>query len=192
MVSCSVVSDSVRTHGLWPIRLLCPWDSPGKNTGVGCHSFLQGIFPTQGSNASLPHSKWTLSEPPRKPHFLLCYLNYDPCLPDKSPACRILLPACSSLQPCPTLCDPMNCSLPGSSVHGILQARILEWVAMSFSRWSSWPRDWPSVFCLLHWQVGSLTTSATWNAPNLQTLGACKDCPLHSMSTVCLHHLFGA
>ena len=45
-------------------------------------------------------------------------------------------------QSCPTLCDPMDCNLPGSSVHGILQARILEWVAISFSRGSSWPRDW--------------------------------------------------
>ena len=45
-------------------------------------------------------------------------------------------------QSCLTLCDPVDCNLPGSSVHGILQARILEWVAISFSRWSSWPRDW--------------------------------------------------
>ena len=45
-------------------------------------------------------------------------------------------------QSCPTLCDPMDCSLPGSSIHGILQARILEWVAISFSRGSSQPRDW--------------------------------------------------
>ena len=44
-------------------------------------------------------------------------------------------------QSCPTLCDPMDCSPPGSSVHGILQARILEWVAISFSRGSSQPRD---------------------------------------------------
>ena len=44
-------------------------------------------------------------------------------------------------QSCPTLCDPMDCSLPGSSVRGILQARILEWVAISFSRRSSQPRD---------------------------------------------------
>ena len=47
-----------------------------------------------------------------------------------------------SLQSCPTLCDPMDRSPPGSSVHGILQARILEWVAMPFSRGSSRPRDW--------------------------------------------------
>ena len=44
-------------------------------------------------------------------------------------------------QSCPTLCNPMDCSLPGFSVHGILQARILEWIAISFSRGSSWPRD---------------------------------------------------
>ena len=48
-------------------------------------------------------------------------------------------------QSCLTLCDPMDCSPPGSSVHGILQARILEWVATSFSRESSWPRDWTEV-----------------------------------------------
>ena len=44
-------------------------------------------------------------------------------------------------QSCPTLCDPMDCSLPGSSIRGILQARVLEWVAISFSRRSSQPRD---------------------------------------------------
>jgi len=44
-------------------------------------------------------------------------------------------------QSCLTLCNPVNCSLPGSSVHGILQARVLEWVAISFSRGSSRPRD---------------------------------------------------
>ena len=48
-------------------------------------------------------------------------------------------------QLCPALCDPMDCSLPGFSVHGIFQARILEWVAISFSRGSSWPRDWTQV-----------------------------------------------
>ena len=49
-------------------------------------------------------------------------------------------------QSCPTLCDPMDCSLPRSSVHGIFQARVLEWVAISFSRGSSRPRDWTRVF----------------------------------------------
>ena len=44
----SFVSDSLRPCGLWPTRLLCPWDSPDKNTGAGCHALLQGNFPTQG------------------------------------------------------------------------------------------------------------------------------------------------
>ena len=48
-------------------------------------------------------------------------------------------------QSCPTLWDPMGCSSPGSPVHGVFQARILEWVAISFSRGSSWPRDWTQV-----------------------------------------------
>ena len=50
-------------------------------------------------------------------------------------------------QSCPILCDPIDCSLPGSSVHGILQARILEWVPIPFSRRSFWPRDWTKVAC---------------------------------------------
>ena len=49
----SLVSKSLRPHGLWPTRLLCPWDSPGKNTGVGCHFLVHGIFLTQGSNPRL-------------------------------------------------------------------------------------------------------------------------------------------
>ena len=49
----SVVSDSLRLYELWPTRLLCPWDFPGKKTGVGCHALLQGILLTQGSNLCL-------------------------------------------------------------------------------------------------------------------------------------------
>ena len=71
---------------------------------------------------------------------------------------------CVHAQLCQTRCHPMDHSLPGSSVHGIFQARILEWVAISFSRGSSWLRDWTHVFCiscigrwiLYHW--------ATWEA----------------------------
>ena len=55
---------------------------------------------------------------------------------------------CSVAQSCPTLCDPKNCSPPGSSVHGIVQARILEWIAIPFSRGSSSPRDWTWVSCI--------------------------------------------
>ena len=59
-VSHSVLSDSLGPRGLWPTRLLCPWDSPGKNTGVGGHSLLQGIFPTQGLNPDLLRCRQTL------------------------------------------------------------------------------------------------------------------------------------
>ena len=59
-VSCSVMSDSLQPHGLLLTRPLCPWNSPSKNTGVGCHSLLQGIIPTQGSNLGLLHCRQIL------------------------------------------------------------------------------------------------------------------------------------
>ena len=65
------------------------------------------------------------------------------CLRDKKQMC-----VCSVDQLCPTLCNPMDCSLPDSSVHGIFQARILEWVAIPFSRASSQPRAQTWVFCI--------------------------------------------
>ena len=58
----SVMSDPLGPHGLWPCRLLCPWDSPGKDTGVGCHFLLQGIFLVQGSNPCLLH--WQMDSLP--------------------------------------------------------------------------------------------------------------------------------
>ena len=84
----SVVSDSVRPHRRQPIRLPRPRDSPGKNTGVGCHFLLQ-------------------------------------CMKVKSES--------EVAQSCSTLNNPTDCSLPSSSVHGIFQARVLEWGAIAFS-----------------------------------------------------------
>ena len=77
--SHSVVSDSLRPCGLQLIRLLCPGNSPGKNTGVSCHFLLQGIFPIQGSNLGLPHCRRILycSEPPRKPFTVLVWSKED-------------------------------------------------------------------------------------------------------------------
>ena len=115
----SIISNSLRPY----VRLLCLWDSPGKNTGVGCHTVLQGIFPTQGLNPHLLpllHCRCIL--------YLLSHL--------RSPMCVLVS------QSCPTLCDSMDCSLV---VHAILQARTLEWVAISFSRGSSQPTDWTQV-----------------------------------------------
>ena len=77
--------NSVRLHRQQPTRLPCPWDSPGKNTGVGWHFLLQ-------------------------------------CMKVKSES--------EVAQSCPALSDPMDCSQPGFSVHGIFQARVLEWVAI--------------------------------------------------------------
>ena len=79
---------TLRPHRQQPTRLPRPWDSPGKNTGVGCHFLLQ-------------------------------------CMKVKSES--------QVAQSCRTLSDPMDCSLPGSSVHGIFQARVLEWGAIAFS-----------------------------------------------------------
>ena len=78
--------DSVRSHRRQPTRLPRPWDSPGKNTGVGCHFLLQ-------------------------------------CLKVKSES--------EVTQLCPTLSDPMDCSLPDSSIRGNFQARVLEWGAIA-------------------------------------------------------------
>ena len=84
----SVVSNSVRPHRWQPTRLPRPWDSPGKNNGVGCHFLLQCMKVESESEVA---------------------------------------------QSCPTPSHPMDCGLPGSSVHGICQARVLEWVAIAFS-----------------------------------------------------------
>ena len=88
-------------------------DFPGKNTGMGCHALFQGIFPTPGLNPGLLHCR----------QILYCLRHQG------SPGVGVSEVA----QSCPTLCDPMDCSLPGSSIRGILQARVLEWVAVSFS-----------------------------------------------------------
>ena len=88
LLSRSVGSDSMRPPRQQPTRLPRPWDSPGKNTGVGCHFLLQRMKVKRESEVA---------------------------------------------QSCPTHSNPMDCSLPGSSVHGIFQARGLEWGAIAFS-----------------------------------------------------------
>ena len=111
------MSDSLQLHGLYS-----PWNSPGQNIGVGSHSLLQGIFPTQGSNPGLSQHRW-----------ILYSLRHQGSLIMKAVAA-----AAKSLQLCPTLWDPIDSSPPGSSVPGILQARTLEWVAISFSNAWKW------------------------------------------------------
>ena len=77
---------------------------------------------------------------------------------------NICMCASSVTQSCLTPCDPMDCSLPSSSVHGIFQARILEWVAIFSSRGSFWPRDWTCISCFGR-QI--LYPWATWDNPFL-------------------------
>ena len=76
-------------------------------------------------------------------------------------------------QLCPILSDPLDCSLPGSSGHGILQVRILEWVAISFSRRPSQPRDWIWVSCISGWL---LTIWATYNNNTTGTSAKLRSC----------------
>ena len=135
----SVVSDSVRPHRQQPTRLPCHWDSPGKNTGVGCHFLLPCRKGTSESEVAQ-------SCPTQRPHGLqptrlLCPWDF----PGKSTGvgCHCLL-QCMKVkfesevaQSCLTLSDLMDCSLPGSSVHGIFQARVLEWGAIAFSEMSA-------------------------------------------------------
>ena len=118
-----------------------PWDFPGMNSGVGCHTLLQGIFPIQRSNPGLCivdrcFTVWATREAKRREK-------------DQDEGSLNISPQSESesevAQSCLTLCDPTDCSPPGSSVHGIFQARILKWVAISFSRKSSQPRDWTQV-----------------------------------------------
>ena len=100
--------------------LLCPRNCPGKNTAMGCHFFLQRIFPTQRLNLCLLHLlHWQAGS------FFLFFSSTSLLLPTHLP-----LPSCTHAQSC----NPMDFSQPDSSVHGFFQARILEWVAISFSR----------------------------------------------------------
>ena len=125
-------------------QLLCPWDFPGNSPGVDCHFLLQGIFPTQGSNPGLLHCRQTLYRlshqgsplghgraPLRFNHLQSPFLNSRKL--EKKITMNTVTAAAKSLQSCPTLCDPIDGSPPGSPVPGILQARTLEWVAISFS-----------------------------------------------------------
>ena len=95
-VSHSVMSHSLRRYELSPARLLCPWDSPGKNAGVGCHALLQGIFPAQGWNPGLLHCREVLyclshQRSPRIKQLNTCYLRRAMLVLD-SEALRPLLP----------------------------------------------------------------------------------------------------
>ena len=130
------MSDSVRPHRRQPNRLLRPWDSPGKSTGVGCHFLFQCM--KMKSESEVAQSCPTLSDPVdcsppgSSVHgiFQTRVLGWFAIAFSRKTAAA----AAKSLQSCPTLCNPIDSSPPGSPVPGILQARTLEWVAISFSK----------------------------------------------------------
>ena len=128
------MSDSVRPHRRKPTRLPRPWDSPGKNTGVGCHFLLQCIKVKNEKEVS---------------------------------------------QSCPILSDPIDCSLLGSSIHGIFQARVLEWGAIAFSDISS-DRSLQTKFPKLLYK---LVSGSIWPIENLgrsmegRSLAEARVCP---------------
>ena len=125
-VSRSVTSNSLPPYGLYPARLFCSWGSPGKNNRMGCHALLQEIFSTQESTLHL-----------------LGLLHWQACSLPLALSGKHISWKVKVAQSCPTLCNPMDCT-----VLGILQARILEWVAFPFSRGSFWPRNQTRVFCI--------------------------------------------
>ena len=100
------------------------------------------------------------------------FIKINPCA--YSPIIKTGLTACVLTQSCTTLCDPLDCSPPGSSVHGILQARILEWVAMPFSRGSSQSRHQTCVSYLLHWQADSLPLAPSGSPRTLWLRANCS------------------
>ena len=91
-------------------------------------------------------------------------------------------------QSCLTLCDPMDCSLPGSYIHGIPQARILEWVAISSFRGSCWTRNWTCIPCLVHWQAESLPLSYLGMVPYVCLCPQDSPCKNTGMSSYSLLH----
>ena len=133
----------MQPHRQQPTRLPNPWDSPDKNTGVGCHFLLQCMKVKSESEVDQ-----------------LCPTLRDPmdCIPPGSSVhgifqARVLEWGAIAFsgftaQWCPNLCNPTDCSPPGSSVDGILPARILEWVAISFSWIYSQPRDQTHISCI--------------------------------------------
>ena len=111
---------------------------------MACRLLLpqQGIKPSSPAVEAQSLNHWTIRKVPKWDFLFSLIIQYQ--MHSSSVQCfgfHLVLVA----QSCPTLCNTMDCSLPGSSAHGILQARILEWVAIPFSRGSSWPRDWTRV-----------------------------------------------
>ena len=134
------MSDSVRPQKRQPTRLPRPWDSPGKNTGVG-FNFLQCMKVKSEKEVSQScltlHDPMNCSSPGSSIHGTLQarVLEWVAIAFSRQtyPAAASAAAAAKSIQSCPTLCDPIDGSPPGSSIHGIFQARVLEKGTIAFS-----------------------------------------------------------
>ena len=121
-----IESDSLQPYGLEPARLLCPWDSPGKDTGVSCHFLFQGIFPTQGSNP------WFESTSPVTPALADRFFTNKP--PGKpSGPCWLPLKMMTFENNFDIIHSQLSSTGPQSVSHSVV-SQILKWVAISFSR----------------------------------------------------------
>ena len=141
------MSDSVRPHRRQPTRLRGPWDSPGKNTGVGCHFLCQcmkvksesevaQLCPTLSDpmDCSLPGSSvHGIFQARVREWGAIAFSNKGVYITIIAKFGLKLKKVGETTQLCPTLQDPIDCSPPGSSIHGIFQVRILESVAIAFS-----------------------------------------------------------
>ena len=144
------MSNSVWPHRWQPTRLPRPWDSPGKNTGVGCHFLLQCMKVKSESEVAqscpTPSDPMDCSLPGSSVHgiFQARVLEWGAI------AISTMRPSSAAklLQLCLTLCDPIDDSAPVSPIPGILQARTLEWVAISFSNALKWKVKVKSLSCI--------------------------------------------
>ena len=144
------MSNSMRPHRRQPTRLPRPWDSPGKNTGVGCHFLLQ-------------------------------------CMKVKSQN--------DVAQSCPTLRNPMDCSLPGSSIHGIFQARVLERGAIAFSKVMEFQLSYFKSWKMILWKCctqyaskfGKLSSGHRTGKGQLSFQSQRKAMPKNAQTTTQLH-----
>ena len=146
------MSDSVRPHRRQPTRLPRPWDSPGKNTGVGCHFLLQcrKVKMKSLSCVRLLATPWTAAHQ-APPSVGFSRQEYWSGLPFPSPNMKVKSER-EVTQLCPTLSDPMDCSPPGSSTHGIFQARVLQWGAIAFSGSLIFSCKYMKILILLPWK----------------------------------------
>ena len=151
------MSDSLQPHGMWHATFPCPSLSPGVCSN--CCPLSQWCHPTISSSVA-PNS--CLQFFPASGSFLMSQLFTSGGQSIGAPTSFLSAAAAKSLQSCPTLCDPIDGSLQGSAVPGILQARMLKWVAISFSNAWKWKVKMKS---LSHAWLFATPWTAAYQAP---------------------------